>query len=1069
MKPLSRMPATLMERYLWFLLTLLCFAGSAVAQAGTANIAGMVEDSTNARVADAGVKLINTKTGTENDAITNKYGIFLLPEVIPGNYILRITKDGFATAQLTEIVLNIGDSKQFLIRMKVGPISETVTVDASGIPLNTSDASVSTEIDGSFAASLPLNGRSFQDLISATPGVVPLNPQSVNTSLGSQGEFSVNGQKTNSNYYMVDGIAANINPGFPIGIPQEATTGAIAAATALGTTQGLTSVDALQEFRVLSSTYSAEYGRTPGGQFTFVTKSGTNVPHGSLFDYVRNNSFDANDWFNNYYGLPKPALRQNDFGGTFGGPVLVPHFYNGRNKTFFFGNYEGFRLLQPVAGNLEYVPSLSLRASSPELSPVLNAFPRPTGPEIADGSGNPSGLAPFIAAYSLPGRVNSTSARLDEKLSSKVSLFFRYNETPSTAEFRQLSSLTKNTANTRTFTLGVTTQFSPAMSDDARVGYAHGRTLRSTVLDSFGGAIPVDLPDVLGDYGSALSKSGVNNTLISDLDDAYIRIPWVGDTNILTSHADNALFQWNWSDIFNVQTAHHTLKFGMDSRRLASPVDSAGVFVESSFYTRDAVASNLASNVSLTDTNFRRLIFHEWSAFAQDEWRAFPSLTLSMGLRWELNSPPWPDDSVGIMVLQGNLSSPSGLEVSDFGSSLWMASWRNFAPRLGVAWAPFRGTQRQTVLRAGAGVFFNNASEVAVNTFDSGIGATLSADFTDVPLPLTQAQSQSVFSQQANSFTNAPAYLISRHLQLPYTLQWNVSLEQALGESQSLTASYVGADGRRLIQEQSTNINALNPQFGYVDYYPAHLTSSYNALQVKLQRSLSHGVQALASYTWSHTLDYGSTDPLYPLTYGNSDQDVRHNFQAAFSWNMGKVAANGGIRRFLNGWGLDGRVIARSAFPITPFGNMHSTEFMGDRYYSGVDLIPHRPLYIYGPQYPGGKMLNGGPNVPNPAFVLPKSEDAGDAPRNVARGFGAFQVNLAVHRDFPIHERLHAEVRAGAFNLFNHPNFGYVDPHLTDAQFGQATKMLNESFNSVSPVYQQGGSRSVQLSVKLTF
>lgn len=988
--------------------------------------------------------------------------------VIPGSYILRITKGGFATAQLTGITLNTGDSKQVLVRMKVGSVSEVVTVKAGDTHLNTNDASVSTEIDGRFVSSLPLNGRSVQDLISATPGVVPLNPQSVDSDQRSQGEFSVNGQRADSNYYTVDGIAANINAGFPIGIPQEATTGAIAASTALDTTQGLTSVDALQEFQVLSSTYSAEYGRTPGGQFTFVTKSGTNIPHGSLFDYVRSNTFDANDWFNNHYVLPKAALRQNDFGGTLGAPVLVPRFYNGRNKTFFFGSYEGFRLLQPVAGNLEYVPSLSLRTNSPELSSILNAFPLPTGPEIADGSGNPSGLAPFVAAYSLPGRVDSTSARLDEKLFSRVALFFRYNETPSTAEFRQLSSLTNNTADTRTFTLGATAQFSPAMSDDVRVGYAHGKTLRSTALDSFDGAIPITLSEALGDYDSGLYISSVNNTLISDLDEAYMRIMGVGDTNILTSHADNALFQWNWTNVFNVQTAHHTLKFGMDGRRLVSPVDSTGLFVESSFYNRDAVASNLASNVSLTDTNFRKLIFHEWSAFAQDEWRTFPSLTLSLGLRWELNSPPAPQEPVNITVLQGNLSSPSGLKLFDPGSSLWMATWRNFAPRLGVAWAPFREPQRQIVLRAGAGVFFGNASEVAVNTFDGSIGTTLSVDFTDVPLPLTPTQSGSVLFGQ-DSLTNAPAYLISRHLQLPYTLQWNVSLEQALGDSQSLTASYVGTDGRRLIQKQSTNINALNSEFGYVDYYPAHLTSSYNALQIKLQRSLSHGLQALASYTWSHTLDFGSTDPLYPLTYGSSDQDVRHNFQAAFSWNIGKTIPNVVARRFLNGWQFDGRVVARSAFPITPFGNMHSTEFIGSRYYSGVDLIPHRPLYLYSPQYPGGRKLNGGPDAPNPAFVLPQGEDAGNAPRNVARGFGAFQVNLAAHRDFPIHERLHAEFGAGTFNLFNHPNFGYVDPYLTDAQFGQTTKMLNGSFNSVSPVYQQGGSRSLQFSVKVSF
>jgi hypothetical protein len=254
-----------------------------------------------------------------------------------------------------------------------------------------------------------------------------------------------------------------------------------------------------------------------------------------------------------------------------------------------------------------------------------------------------------------------------------------------------------------------------------------------------------------------------------------------------------------------------------------------------------------------------------------------------------------------------------------------------------------------------------------------------------------------------------------------------------------------------------------------VDYYPDHLTSSYNALQLKYQHLLSHGVQALLSYTWSHTIDYGSTSPMYSLTRASSDQDIRNNFQAAFTWNVGQIVPRRGFDNLLNRWSLDGRVSARSAFPVTLFGNMHLQDYSGDRYYSGVDLIPGRPLYLHGAQYPGGTILNGGPDTSDPAFVLPNGDSAGDAPRNLVRGFGEFQVNLALHRSFPIRKRLHGEVRISAFNVLNHPNFGYIDPYLTDLQFGQITRMLDNTNSSISPIYQQGGPRTLQFSLKVGF
>ena len=264
----------------------------ATAQVSTATVSGVVQDSSKASIPGANVKLINTQTGAENDATTSHDGGFVLPGVIPGAYTLQIEREGFTTTQFRGIILEVGDTKNLLIRLKVGPVAESVTVDARGLTLNSTDGAVSTVVDRKLAEAVPLNGRTFQDLISMTPGIVTQNPQAAGRRSETQGDFSVNGQRPESNSFFVDGISADSNGGVISGRSRTFSTGSAAGATALGTTQSLVSVEALQEFRVLTSSYSAEYGRTPGGQFTFLTRSGTNVPHGSLFYNFRSNTFD---------------------------------------------------------------------------------------------------------------------------------------------------------------------------------------------------------------------------------------------------------------------------------------------------------------------------------------------------------------------------------------------------------------------------------------------------------------------------------------------------------------------------------------------------------------------------------------------------------------------------------------------------------------------------------------------------------------------------------------------------------------------------------------------------------
>src|SRR5258708_30083392 len=264
-------------------------------------------------------------------------GYFTIPLLPPGAYTLKEHAQGFAPVEFPNVVLNVGDRKALQIQLKAGDINATVQV-VNDAPLINESPAVSTVVDQTYVKNMPLNGRSFHDLILLTPGIVTNTPQLGPAGapvVGKRGEFNVNGQRTESNYYMVDGASANVGI-VPGGTTFSATSGSLPGSTALGTTQALVSVDALEEFRVQTSTYSAEYGRNPGAQFSFVTRSGTNQWHGTAFDYLRNDYFDANNWFNNFFGKREPPLRQNDFGGTLGGPVKLPKFYTETDKPFLF-------------------------------------------------------------------------------------------------------------------------------------------------------------------------------------------------------------------------------------------------------------------------------------------------------------------------------------------------------------------------------------------------------------------------------------------------------------------------------------------------------------------------------------------------------------------------------------------------------------------------------------------------------------------------------------------------------------------------------------------------------------
>ena len=394
---------------------------------------------------------------------------------------MTVEANGFKTIHQNGVVVEVGQRARLDFALVVGNTTETVTVQGNAPLLNTSDASVSTVIDHQFVENLPLNGRSFSSLIDLTPGVV-LTP----SNFYEQGQFSVNGQRPDANYVPVDGVSANLgNLGGGSNLGQSGA-GSLPATSAFGGTSNLVSLDALEEFRIITSTFAPEYGRTPGAQISVVTKSGTNAFHGTAFEYFRNDKLDANDWFANANRLARPELRQNDFGGVLGGPIK-------KDKLFFFGSYEGLLVRQPEVAET-YEPTLASRENAPAaLQPLLNAFPLPNGPNLGNGT------AGFAASYSNPSTLNTSGIRIDYLPWERVTIFARYSDAPSRLDSRGGGALETNYSNvdetkyrTQSLTLGSNQTLTPRLTNEFRFNYSRSRASSVVTADNFGGAVASD-------------------------------------------------------------------------------------------------------------------------------------------------------------------------------------------------------------------------------------------------------------------------------------------------------------------------------------------------------------------------------------------------------------------------------------------------------------------------------------------------------------------------------------------------------------------------------------------------
>jgi hypothetical protein len=1125
-----------------FLAVALCFllaASPVFAQSVTATLSGVVKDEQGAVVPGVKVTVTDPATRLERSATTDEGGQFVVPQLPPSAYSVKLEREGFATAQIQDVVLNANDRRSLNIEIKVGGASETVTVEAAAAEVN---PAVSTVVDRKFVENMPLNGRTIQSLLTLTPGVVVA---------GGDGQLSVNGQRTNANYLTIDGVSGNIGvartqanttSSFQVGFGGTAgdgdqnASGSTPGYNSFGGTNGLISTDALQEVKVQTSTYSAQYGRQPGGQIQLTSRSGTNEFHGTVFLYHRNDRFDARDWFANALNAPKQALRQNDFGFVAGGPVYFPRFgeggspfYKGKDRTFFFVSYEGLRLKLPQTAGVFAVPSTALRnlaALPASVKAILNARPLPTDESAGCrlrqfatimGQANFQVASCYVAAPSNETTMDAFSVRLDHNFNKKHSIFGRYNIAPSESVTFLVANRTRSRSTPKTLTVGWRGAFGKNFFNELTVNRSTNSGDGISELYSLNGSVPYDparlLPPGAPESARIMFNLGPAFGATSDN---------IGPT------IENRQEQFNIVDNLTWTRGSHTFVFGFDYRRL-TPTYAPREYevryaLNTANYTNFLSANPVVGAVQIFSSDRVKILYNNFSAFAQDTWRVNRRLALDAGLRWEVNPAP-KGLNTPLYTLTG-FPNISALALAPAGTPFYPTRWNSLAPRFGVTYLLRQKQGWETVLRGGAGIYYDLGSGVvgaAAYQFPYARSVTRS----NVPFPAQAASLAPAAPLNLNPpFTNQNFTVVDPDYALPRTYQWSFGVSQSLGASNALTVTYVGNAGRRLLRRYLLGIRAtpppaggtipVNPNFGnsrinITRNDPDFADSSdYHSLQAQYLRRLTGGLQVLTNYTLSKAVDTGSSDNfVYTLAGFNtspglyraaSDFDRRHVFNAAVTYELPSLKPVGRFAKILNniflkGWATDYNFKYQSAAPLT-VSYLYVDPVDQLNYNFTVDLVSGQEPWIADGNAPGGRRLNAA------AFAPPQSAFSslgnrslvsnGNIPRNGIRGFDAAQLDFVLRRTFALTERVNLQFRAEVFNVLNRPNFaapnsvlgvlsyanvgGVQTPSFSPApQFGNVTSTLARSSSTggvnggLSPLYSLGGPRSMQFVLRLNF
>jgi hypothetical protein len=1052
--------------------------GSLRAQGSSATINGLVTDPNGRVVPGADVQAVNIGTNVVYPTKTNDTGIYSIPNLPPGPYRIVVRKDGFKEVNLMDLDLHTQDVLEQNFALEIGSVSESVTVNGS---TTNDNPAVSMTVDREFVENMPLNGQSFQDLIQLAPGVVS----------SQSGYYSINGQRTVGNNYTVDGVSANLggvlNPNAS-GNAVGALNGDTPVQTALGTTQSLASIDSLQEFTIQTSGYTAEYGRSPGGQVQFTTRSGTNDIHATLFEFIRNTAFDANSFQDNYYDVPQTAEHQNDFGGTVGGPLIIPKVYNGKGKTFYFFSYEGLRLLLPDSEEEFNPTSAFINAVSPNIQPFLEAVPPPNTTNAGDSctvSGttiNPTGPASptgpntpcdeeFYYGYSYPDNLDNFSLRVDQNLGKRLHAFVRYADTPS-SESPGAEQVSISAINVHTWTAGLTASLTNDLLNDLRFNSTRDGEEAYFQQKSIEGSVPLPRSLVIpAQYDSAYSGGGI-----------VIYIPGMSlSVEPAYSGGGSEQHQYQIVDSLTWTKAKHSFKFGWDWRRL-TPVYTATPYQSSiESLTLADIQQGIATSVQVTAAAPGQPVFHNLSLYAQDHWKLNSRLSVDYGLRWEFNPPPGPSNGhYPVTLTSSDLVTAT---LAPVGTQPYKTNYHSIAPRFGFAWNAVPSQSHPLTVRGGFGIFFDTGQGVIGNSYAGAYPFGASGPvLANVPFPLSDA----ALAPPPLNFPLTPPYpelsISDPDLTLPYTEQWNLSIDEMLNPKNRLTASYVGNNGRKLLFTQFYRSVPGNSDFSELSFTNNGSQSSYNGLQVQDTGRIVSGLDLVASFTWAHALDNASSDvsSVAPI-YGNSNYDLRRVLNLALNYQTPSVGSSSWVHDLTHGWLIGNRFSTQSGYPITNLTQATVYQPNGSESRYSPNLVPGVPIYLHGSAADvGGKPVPGNWRLNSAAFqCVPTSTgkecsgtplNNGDLGRNYVRNPSFWALNTALQRTFPIYEQLHLDFRAEAFNILNHPNLDNPSVgSLTSSTFGELIFGDVTTIGSPNALYAMGAARSLQLSLKLVF
>ena len=960
----------------------------ALPQNATGRVIGTIIDAQGATVPGAKVVVTNTATSAHWETVTGTDGTYQVLNLPIGNYSVTVEHEGFAKAVSSPQPLEINQSLRLDIRLSIGALSQTVNVADSAAQVETVNPTVGGTVTGATIQNLPLNGRDTLDLALTEPGVTPALP-SVYGATVPTGKASVAGGRDNSVTYLLNGgDNTSVSYGIPVMDPNP---------------------DTVEEFRVLENNYTAEYGRSGGGIVTVVTKSGTNQVHGTVFDYLRNDAFNANNFFNNAAGLPRPVLKRNQFGGTIGGPITIPHLLDGKDRFFFFFGYQGQRQNSVMVGNAitTYTPaeltgdfSHSLNnGPDPNVAAFLQAHPyfQSNASLAADAIIDPTKIDPVAQAYIRTGLVPTTATgvlvpngtatdnqngyltKLDFNATQKdritvtlaefsypqlipfSSVFLPSNpNVPGSPIINKNTSYFGNVGYTRTFSSNTLNEFHiTAQRIDFEVNQHAKRLPGPPNLGITGTGNPVDGPPLMVFPTSQLAFGYPSINPIQNPDNTY-----------------------EFSDTFTRIKGLHTFKAG-GSLAIVQSFSANADFAQSFTFngptgsgSKNDLADFLFGGADVFQSfppGVNVVRSHQYAAFFQDEWRVKPRLVLTMGIRYEYDTPKNDSKSPQVFVLPGHQSqkyplAPLGLLVQgDPGapSGSTFPDKNNWAPRFGFAWDPFG--DGKTSMRGGFGVFYDvllagdnilnafqppffSAANLAFSSFSNGPSTILSDPYGTAGAPppgvLPPPQSLNFVSEGFIPFGSPSTTFIDLHTRTPYIYQYNLGLQRQLGKGLVGELNYVGSSSRKLTTQvdlnpiiQGTTTRILNTQpglqipnaFGAVLATSGAANASYNGLLASLRKQLGdwHSIGETfftLAYTWSHEIDDGnelfrnsSQVPAssHGLFRASGDADVRNRVVLSGGWELPFAHMwDSGPKRLTRGWTLYSIITAQSGFPL---------------------------------------------------------------------------------------------------------------------------------------------------------